>query len=271
MKTKRKNNGLTLTETTIVVAIVALMAFLGLPAIKTFFNSLGSPAGVKSMINAAMSTARAIAARDQKYAGIRFQQDIDGNQYMIFIVNEEPANMGGLDSGFRVVQGLKPVKLPENLTVMDMELGSASPATPISLDGHLLNSEQLTDTTTFSIIFSPSGKLVVRNVRVRNRDGQRDTSANVLNTSNDDVFNKKDSVDDPLRPGMFYQDDYIGDGSNVYPNLGLGEERSRTSFKIYDVKEFEKAYRAGTPVSGYLVALPTVFINSYTGRTIKTD
>ena len=85
----RTNKGLTLTETTIVIAIVALLAVLGLPAARVMFNSMvQSPAGTKAMIGAALSSARAIAAKERRYAGVRFQEDYNGDQYMIFIIND---------------------------------------------------------------------------------------------------------------------------------------------------------------------------------------
>ena len=128
---------------------------------------------------------------------------------------------------------------------------------PIVSDIEIADLNILRDTTAFSIIFSPSGKLVIHDVRVRNRDGERDTSPTV---SFDDVFNKKVQVDTGI--GMIYQDDYA--------NLGLGMDESRRSFVIFDSQEFRRAYEKGQAYSGYLQRLlpDAIYINPYTGTMI---
>jgi hypothetical protein len=122
---------------------------------------------------------------------------------------------------------------------------------------------EVIDVTTFSIIFSPSGKLAIHGVRVRNRDGRTD------DTSNDDVFNTKNNVDAGI--GMFYQDDYF---STAWTDLSLGPEPSRNSFVIIDeMDKFEQAYGSGRAWSDYLAqkALDRIYINSYTGTMILQD
>ena len=73
MKAKVKQSGVTLTEMVVVIAAVALLTSLSLPATRTFFDSLGSAGSTQAVVSAAMSSARAIAAREQRYAGLRFQ------------------------------------------------------------------------------------------------------------------------------------------------------------------------------------------------------
>jgi len=249
MKTKQKHNGLTLTETTIVVAIVAMMAFFGLPAIKTFFNSIGTPGGVKSMINASLSSARAIAAREQKYAGIRFQKDTDDNQYMIFIVHDPDPTVSV--NRFTAVKNVKPVKLPENLAVMVYNVPSGTSATDINDTAFNFSAEPQwdTDATTFSIIFSPSGKLTLHEVKA------------MPAIAADQIFNNLVTVN--AGNANFYQDD------GVIP--GIDAEQSYTSFIVYEKKELEKAETTGQPYDNYLQNLKLNFINAYTGSIIKTD
>ena len=92
MKAKSRQSGLTLTEMVVVIAIIALLVGFGVPAGRTFINSFETESGTRSMISAALASARAVAAREQKYAGIRFQKAYDpagllkAPQYMIFIV-----------------------------------------------------------------------------------------------------------------------------------------------------------------------------------------
>lgn len=294
MKTRSEQSGLTLPELAVVIATIALLAGFALPAIRALLNSFQTQSGAKAMISATLSSARAIAAKEQHYAGIRFQRDLSGNQYMIVVV-QDPAIMA---YGFRAVEGVKPIKLPDSISVMDLtivtdrnEQNPANPVQEIRIDDPLLllndaqrNSlidepRELSDTTTFSIIFSPGGKLVIHGIRVRNKDGFVD-SANNTNISDDDVFNKKQQVDqkytgfdrtsNPPGAGMFYQDDYF---DSTWLNMSLGPEPSRNSFVICEKDKFKKAYDNGRAWTDYLahVAPNRIYINSYTGTMILPD
>lgn len=267
MRTRTRQFGFTLTEMTLVVATIALLLGLGLPAVRMLINSFESNSGAWSMINAALSNARAIAARDQRYAGVRFQQDADGNQYMIFIVHDFEKT--GLSPGFRVVEGTKPIKLPENSGAMDLFVrtnhGTSSASAASSLDepltqAHLDDITYIRDTSTFSIVFSPSGKLVVRTVRVRNRDGVYRPDNGTPERSSDSVFNSPANISN-LGVGQFIQDDYA--------DLGLGAEPSRNRFVIYDKNQFEKLDTQDK--FNYLRRLELIYINPYTGTMIQPD
>jgi len=274
MKTKHRQSGRTLVEMAVVIAVIVLLGSFGLPAVRTLLDSFESGVGPKPLISAALASARAIAAREQRYAGIRFQKAYDpegplkATQYMIFIVHD--FGKTGLEPGFRAVEGLEPIKLPDSVGVMDLRYrpNLLSPAGDglIDADGEISNLDILRDTTAFSIVFSPSGKMVIHDVRVRNRDGYVDSAANT-DISNDDIFNKKAQVDAGI--GMFYQDDCFGASWSPYPNLGLGPEPSRRSFVIYDRREFKRAYEIGQAYSGYLNRLVPIYINPYTGTMIE--
>ncbi len=272
MKKNTKQSGVTLIEMTVVVAVIALLVGLGLPAVRALVNSLETQGGTKAMISASLASARAIAAKEQKYAGLRFQNSYDKNakdkmgpQYMIFIVHDFDSTK--LANGFRVVEGRNPIKLPETLGVMDLKIrinhGTSSGAAkdmddePIDRNSRIDESVEVRDTTTFSIIFSPSGKLVMHDVRVRNREGgYRPTT---LSDSRDDIFNSPGNMKNH-DTGMFVQDDYA--------NLGLGAEYSRRSFVIYDKTVFEKANEASR-YDDYLKELEIIYINPYMGTLIK--
>jgi len=286
MKAKAKQSGLTLTEMTVVIATIVLLIGLGLPAVRALLASFESQSSAQSMISAALASARAIAAQNQRYAGIRFQKTsqtqelLEAAQYMIFIA-QDPDMMA---YGFRAVPGLKPIKLPDSVGVMDLTIVTRrNPINPTNslevrlddpsnadTDKLIDENRELTDTTTFSILFSPSGKLVIHGIRARNKDGYPDTTTNT-SISNDDVFNKKAQVDAAV--GMFYQDDYFGAGRSPYPDLGLGPEQSRSSFVIYEKKKFVQAFRRHRAWSDYLAKLAqdTVYINPYTGTIISPD
>ncbi|MHC4123844.1 MAG: pilus assembly FimT family protein [Planctomycetota bacterium] len=274
MKTKRKKSGITLIETVTVVGIIALLAVFSMPAIRGLMDSQANQVATGALIGSALSSARAVAAKHQRYAGIRFQHEYDanapnglGSQYMIFILNEEPRKMGNLTIGYKAVGGIEPIKLPDNFGVMDLiirtDLVDASNTDYISIaPADMSNSVSITDTTTFSIVFSPSGKLLRHAVRTRNRDGKKE-STETQYISSDDIFNtytKMTREEDPV--GMFFQDDYAG--------LGLGAEQSRNWFVIYD-KSLFNSIQDNDKRYDYLYSLEPVYINPYTGTIIKTE
>jgi prepilin-type N-terminal cleavage/methylation domain-containing protein len=251
MKVKPGQSGLTLTEMVVVVSIIAVFAVLGVPAIRAFIRSVESEGGARAMISSALSTARAMAAQKQHYAGIRFQNkyqpDGKGCQYMIFIVHDQPNT--NLADGFRAVEGVEPIKLPDSVGVMEI----------VSSDGEIDDnpSGELANKTTFSIVFSPSGKLVIHDVQVRNRDGKYQPTN--PNESRDDIFNSPVNIIDN-KTGMFVQDDY--------PSDGFDKEPSRNSFRIYDKTVFEKL-DPSSRYTDYLEDLEVVYINPYTGTMIN--
>jgi hypothetical protein len=207
------------------------------------------------MINSALSCARAIAAKEQTYAGIRFQKSYSANgpmnspQYMIFIIYDP--QMGALipiASGFRAVEGMEPIKLPDGVCVTDYRVNDNN----IISNGDINTDPGITDTTTFSIVFSPAGKLVIHEVEVWNRRG-------TLN-SEDDIFNTQSNVTNGT--GMFIQDRPAGNG--------LRSEQSRNSFVIYDENILKKLGN-NERYDKYFKDLQNsmVYMNPYTGNIIN--
>ncbi len=240
MKVKARQSGLTLMEMTVVIAVMALLAVFGLPAIRALVNSFESEGGAKAMISASLASGRAIAAKEHHYAGIRFQKAYDPNdpdllnapQYMVFIIHD--FDRTNLANGFRAVEGIKPIKLPDNVGVMEVVNG----------DGEIddVPSGEFTDKTTFSVVFSPSGKLVIHEVRA------------MKHSSKDDIFNTRTNVENGI--GMFVQDKT----DDIEP--------SRRSFIIYNKSEFNKVDE-NRRWSDYLKYLELIYINPYTGTMIK--
>ena len=279
MKNKRKQFGVTLVEMTIVVGIAALMVGLTIPAANMLLNSFESESGAKSIISSALASARAIAAKEQRYVGIRFQKRYDLNntdplkasQYIIFIVEDPNLTcdflFGSYGYGFRAVAGIQPIKLPDSIGVMDFTIVSGrnlnnpiNPSGQIRIDDTIAggntaidNNRKLLDTSNFSIIFSPSGKLVIHGVCVWNRDNRSN------NSSQDDIFNTVYNVDNS-QIAMFYQDRFVDP-------CAVGPEPSRNNFVIYDTKKLKQT-DTNLRWTNYLSQLKPVYINPYTGTII---
>jgi len=258
---KSKHFGFSLVELLVVLGIIAALAAIAIPSIKAMQKSFDST-GAESMISTALSAARTIAISQQRYAGVRFQKAYvaDGNeipnadQYMIFIINNEDNTT--LGDRFIAVEGYKPIKLPANSGVMDLKVGKAG--VDITADSMINNNDALTDTTTFSIIFSPAGKLVVHDVQTRNKDGKTDSS----NDSDDMIFNTEDNA----RAGksLFMQDYTTRTG-------GLGKEQSKKRFVIYNCEKFKKI-DADKRYDDYLKSLTSKMrtLNPYTGEIVNS-
>ncbi len=284
MKAKCRHSGLTLMELTVVIAGAVIVGAISLPAVRALRDSFNSAGAAKTIISSALTSARAIAAKEQRYAGIRFQKEgyhgdlpspgendaaglINASQYIIFIVHDRDKT--GLANGFRAVEGIEPIKLPDSIGVMDLRRrtnwgdSTNSGYEDVGLDNDIDEVREVRDTTTFSIVFSPAGKLVIHDVRVSNRDGIRrphNDSSWGYDISWDDIFNSPKNIQE-YKTGMFIQDDYAG--------LGLGQEPSRRSFVIYEKDKFKTSFEIERAYSQYLSYLKGIYINPYTGRMIR--
>lgn len=248
MKIKNKQSGLTIVELLVVIGIIAAVVAISLPAINAMQKSFDST-GAEGMINAALSTARTLAISRQQYVGVRFQKAwklaeniLDSDQYMIFVMFVESKEAGNNLDAFRTIDGYKPMKLPANIGVADL--------TGITALG---NDTELSDATTFSVVFSPAGKLVIHEVRIRFRDNDY--------PDYDDVFNTISRVDSGN--AMFVYDD------DADPANGINKEQSRDEFVIYNCEEFKKITNPTDRYNYLNDSSKMVYINPYTGGIIE--
>jgi hypothetical protein len=263
MRAESRQSGVTLAELTVVMAAVVVLAALSLPAVRAVMRSFESGSSTRAMISAALASARAIAAKEQSYVGVRFQKaynpdepdPLKAPQYMIFIMHDPniPPSVA-MNLGCGAVKGVKPMKLPDSVGVMDLVIGSAGndPIYEIGADEDIDEAWEVVDTSTFTILFSPAGKLVPHTHKAQSQD------------ATDDVFNTIDSITS-LGVGMFVED-------QDEPAQPI-DELSRNHFVIYDRREFEQAYKRGEGegYSGYLMRLSPIYVNPYMGTLISTE
>jgi prepilin-type N-terminal cleavage/methylation domain-containing protein len=282
MRPQTRQQGVTLIELLIVVTIITLLTAVGMPAFRALSNAFESGDSVERMISATLAAARATAIQDQRYVGVRFQKafsltPLKASQYMILI--ERDAKSTKIESGFRAVQGMKPVKIPDSVGVMDWQVAAgkrdimhpeqspfeALDDNPSDPDSLLNEMSELWDVTTFSLVFSPQGHLTVHGVRVRNNAGKMDSDTSL---SGDDVFNTLGQVQAGV--AMFCQDDYFDeDASDIIS--GLGPEASRLSLVIYRTEPFAEAFARGKAWTDYLQrSCQRRYVNRYTGALIAS-
>jgi prepilin-type N-terminal cleavage/methylation domain-containing protein len=248
MNARTKKSGFSLTEVIVTMGIIGVLAGIGVPAVRQVMKSFESSSRVRDVVAAAFSNARARAMARGEYIGLRFQSDLEGNQYMVFI--EEDSDDSGLANSFRAITGRNTIRLPKNGLVMDLRLGKNT-FSPVPLSDKVIDTNdaidearELVDTTAFSVIFSPAGKLVQHVARIWN--------------GAPDIFNDKVKVDDG--EAMFYYDSY--------GILGLGVEVSRNNFIIVDKNEFKMVPPAERwdRYLQHLAENEIFYINPYTGE-----
>lgn len=264
LKTK---SGLTLTEMAVVIAVMALLFGLGLPAVRVFLDSFESRSAGMNMISAALSSARAIAAKEQRYAGLRFQRDRSGRTYMIFIVNSPitiqtrraPFQLYPMPYRYLAIKGIQPMKLPDILGIFggDLDVNADTFITNDDFYDENKNIEvqKIKYLSTFTILFSPQGKLVRKYYMVLPNEDTSDGEYDPLYAG--DVFSGQTLPESGL---PLEADDYH-----------IGSSRlSMNSLYIFDQREFENV----EPQFRYdkLVAnLHPFYINPYLGTIIQTD
>ncbi len=212
----------------VVVAIIALVLAVGMPNLPGMLRS-NKMSSAKNLVKTALAQAQSYAASHSKYAGIRFQKAANGKTYLVLIehdpvfdYNTNPAGGGDIISTrnqyrYVAIPGAKPKALPDGVGVLDGNMyggGGTGDTVLIDYDISVDNSVACIENyQTFSIIFSPTGQLVTKQVSVYPRYD------NTLKTM-------VAYFDDPVRPGNHIGSQYkvktsaytsYGSYDTVYP------------------------------------------------------
>jgi|GEM_PF-3137123 len=272
MANSRKNRGFSLVEMLVVVSIIVLMLSLAMPNAAVLIRSqkLNS---AENMIRSALAQARAHAAVNQRYAGVRFEFDRTGwqkgRQYLVLIENQPVAT-----NEFVAVPNVKPLIMPDGLGAISGDINGDAylyDYNPVTNPDGIPLPNCINGATTFSIIFSPSGQVVMKNVKVRPR------------IPDDKIINHKERVDildnSAYREykALLYCDDYVGiNWDPIYTSAipykpWCVVEYSTSGLYIY---ETEKMLAVSLPTlrwSEYVSKLTPMLINSYTGQIIEEE
>jgi len=262
--------GFTLTEMLVVIGIVVLLATLVMPAFTEMLKS-NRVSTAKFMVRTMLARAQAQAISNQKYAGIRFQFDRDGwelgRQYMVLIQNDTGTT-------YRAVPDEKAIPLPEGVglignNVFDGDLDDDDNSLAFTSGNGSMN-----DSATFSIIFSPTGQLVIKDARVRPRPPFEEISGSNI-WIHDAVINHTDLVDlgndDPKKALLFCDETVtdIGLNSKVIFNVPwCYEEPSTTGLYIFEV-ELMADVDQNSRFTNYVQDLVPLLVNRYTGELIE--
>jgi len=212
----------------------------------------------RTMLRSAFASAKAKAAAGQKYVGVRFQQNSQGRSYLVFVQPAEDQTDSYLV--MRAIPDTEPIPLPEGVELAELEgiendRTTGSTATGPQYGDINLFSDYLIDTTTFTVLFAPDGRIVRKRVQIQSR-GPEDT-----------MFNNMIDNPDGKPPYLFREDPYLKP-----PNTRKDDynEISQASLMIY---EQDKRKNAGmTPYTGYVrIQALRVHLNVYTGDLIRLN
>lgn len=256
----------TIVELLTVIAIIAIMVSLTVPATSNMVKS-HRQAAAKNLIRSAMAQAQAYAVKERKYAGLRFQKDGAGQQYILLVENKTITIIDGsnydawndylLKDLYTPVDNIQPMTLPVGLAVMPTYRD------PLEIDYNgdgLLDYVELAAATTFCVIFDPSGLLATKPAQCGPRIPDMATDYATYASQNDTIF---ENPANPPSEGLPLPGDEIKlDPANV--------KLSQTGVFLYEPKVLE-----GLPEAerwDYVFnPLEPMLINIYTGGFIEKN
>ena len=261
MLNKRRQTGFTLIELLVVMGIMALLAALVVPSIPEMMRSQ-KMSSAQNLIHTALAQAQAHAAMNQRFAGVRFQQAANGKQYVVLIEKgtKTPAD-------YYAVPNAKATALSVGIGLISGEVDDISDP-DLYLDDEVFDDVLfcLDGARTFSIVFSPGGQMVVKDVEVRTTLEDK-IFGTLFATKLDPTRDKL--VSNPLRGQYRLLSHDVTDSAQW-----CDREPSATGLYIYLEKTMEDVdsdKRYSEFISGHISenSVQRISINFYTGTMIE--
>lgn len=153
----------TLVEILVAIAIIVIVLAIAVGSLRalTGTNQLGA---ARTMVQTLLASARAEASARGHLVGVRFQQSADGTAYGVIIWPREPQPPGVGYVFFEAAPNREPFRFPAGV-----ELAAGSMVVSPDAAGDASLTTGLANSTTFSIVFEPTGQLALRTIRVGQR------------------------------------------------------------------------------------------------------
>lgn len=271
--------GFTLIEMLVVISIIAIMISLVMPAGSSMIQS-HRMSSAKNLIKTALAQAQAYATKERKYAGLRFQQDGDGRQYMILVESKNITIIDGSNYGawnnYQLMNLYTPV---DNVLPMALPVGIAALPTfsdPIEIDWNgdvLLDPDELAEATTFCILFGPSGQLIMKPAQCGPRISPADYPGYAIYYK-DYIYGEGDSIfeNDPTQvpaEGLPLPGDEITLYNENNPATFLPES-SQSGVYVYEREKLEELPEEER-MDYIFYKLKPMRLNIYTGKLIEQE
>lgn len=298
----------TLIELMVVIGIIALLAMIAIPSLSGLTEG-SSTTGARNMLRGLFASVKTRAVSRNEYAAVRFQQGRDGQMYAVILEppksddgyfnyldgcpidpgpdhDNDPATPAIPESGtiphqsacpfvtFVAADGVEPIALPRGVELAAGDI-NANNTDPTGQTGdNDLTGANWENATTLTIVFSPTGQVVRRDVFVGQRFWHANRPDPYKTRRHDPVFHNEANTNvrliDPDGPGPATIDVSARDWARaprLRPDFIGDEELSQTSLWLYDREKRMNA--ADWPFSGYVGPQGSyVTLNVYTGELI---
>ena len=190
----------TLTEMLVVVGIIVLLAAIAVPTLSGL-TANQNLAGARTMLRSLFASAKARATTKQRYVGVRFQQDRNGQTYAVFLepaLDRGTAEYGNFINGcpnfpndadlypddsafwrngnctyvsFVASSDVQPFKFPQGIEFAEgsTNVDNNGNDDPSGQTGNTRLAGSPNDVTTFTVVFAPTGQVIRKRVFVGER------------------------------------------------------------------------------------------------------